>query len=82
MINIENQKPYTLVQCCNFQVFLTPTTFLLLLQTIIIVVLYYLYLTKVSYEISVGQILELYDCCMYTTIRSLSYAYHSFELVL
>ena len=63
MMNIENQKPYTLVQCCNFQVFLTPTTLLLLLQTIIVGFLYYLYLTKVSYEISVGQIIELYDCC-------------------
>ena len=63
MINIENQKPYTLVQCCNFQVFLTSTTLLPLLQTIIVGVLYYLYVTKVSYEILVGQIIELYDCC-------------------
>ena len=63
MINIYNQKPYTLVQCCNFQIFLTPTTFLLLLETIIVGVLYYLYVTKISYEILVGQIIELYDCC-------------------
>ena len=82
MINIENQKPYTLVLCCNFQVFLTFTSLLPLLQTFNVGVLYYLSVTKVSYEISVGQILELYVCCMYTTIRSLSYAYHNFELVL
>ena len=63
MINIENQKPYTLVQCCNFQVFLTSNTLLPLSQTIIVGVLYYLYVTKVSYEILVGQIIELYDCC-------------------
>ena len=63
MINIENQKPYTLVICCNFQVFLTFTFLLPLLQTIVVGVLYYLSVIKVSYEILVGQIIELYDYC-------------------